>query len=312
MNQAEVKDLLAVAVRRQRVRTAVTVGSVLAVPAIVAVVALAAVGIPGRGGFPAVAAVPSPSPVTVVSQLVGRWVAVSINGRPVPAAPRATVIFGASGLPDSWQMHTGCVPEPSGQVTAEPDGRFTAVARVGGEIRCPQLLTGLPDILDVLTSARYARADSASRSGPAALSLLDPDRNVIAQFRADPVPMCASTSLAVTFDGTTLRATNTGPPCRLSGKDSVSVPWWRLESPLPAAPVGILLHGDTLVQGYRLGPGNGCPNGGEPPVADLVVLVEGRAYQLAVPGRQAREVQACESATATAAGIEPGPYSPGG
>jgi hypothetical protein len=327
VNETDVKDLFAAAVRRpdvdridldavlrrgrrrQRVRAAVTVGSVLAVPAIVAVVALAAVGTPGRGSLPAVTAAPSPSRVTSASQLVGRWVAVSINGRPVPAAPPATVIFGASGPPDSWQMQTACVPEPSGRVTAGPDGRFTAVATIGGDIHCPQLL-GPPDILGALTSARYARTKSASESGPAALSLLDTDRNVIAQFRADPVPTCASTGLIVTFDGTTLRAKNTGPPCQLSGKDAVSVPWWRLEGPPPAAPVGILLLGDTLVQGYTLGPGNGCPNGGDPPVADLIVSVEGQTYRLTVPGRQAREVQVCESAAAAAPEIEPGPNSP--
>jgi hypothetical protein len=330
VNETEIKDLFAAAVRRpgvdridldavlrggrrrQRVRAAVTVGSVLAVPAIVVVVALAAVGIPGRGNLPAVTAAPPLSPVTSVSQLVGRWVAVSINGRPVPAARPATVIFGASGLPDSWQMQTACVPEPSGRVTAGPDGRFTAVATIGGDIHCPQLLAGPPDILGALTSARYARTKSALESGPDALSLLGADRNVIAQFRADPVPTCASTSLTVTFDGTTLRAKNTGPPCRLSGKDIVSVPWWRLEGTPPAAPAGILLLGDTLVQGYALGPGNTCPSAGEPPVADLVVSVEGQPYRLTVPGRQAREVQVCESASAAAPMIEPGPNSPRG
>jgi hypothetical protein len=329
VNETEIRDLFAAAVRspevdridldavlrrgrrRQRVRAAVTVGSVLAVPAIVAAVALATVGVPGRGSLPAVTAAPSPSPVTSASQLVGRWVAMSINGRPVPAAPPATVIFGASGLSDSWQMQTACVPESSGRVMAGPDGRFTAVAMIGGDIHCPQLL-GPPDILGVLTSARYARTKSASGSGPAALSLLDNDRNVIAQFRADPVPTCASTSLTVTFDGTTLRAKNPGPPCQLSGKDAVSVPWWRLEGPPPAAPVGILLLGDTLVQQYNLAGSNGCPSAGDPGVADLVVSVEGQTYRLTVPGRQAREVQVCESATAAAPMIEPGPYSPRG
>jgi hypothetical protein len=247
--------------------------------------------------------------VTSVSQLAGRWAAVSVNGRPVPAAPPATVIFGASGLPDSWQLYGTCVPEPSGRVTTGPDGRLTVVATVGRYVDCLRLPTA-PDIVEALTSARYAQARPAAGSAPAALSLLDTERKVIVEFRADPVPTCASTTLAVTFDGTTLRAKNTGPPCRLSGKDAVSVPWWRLEGPPPAALVGILLTGDTLVQEYNLEGSNGCPFGGGAALTELVVWVEGQAYRLTLPGRHAREVQVCESATAADPVIEPGPNSP--
>ena len=295
--------------RRYRVRTAATAGAVLGVIALAAGVVV--VALPGRATPPELQA--SLTPVTSAAAITGRWTAVSIDGRDVTNAPPATVIFGASGFPDSWQLQTACAPpEPSGRITTGPDGQFRAVATLGGTVHCPQLLTGPPDLLGVLTNARYARTSAPDHgSSGVTLTLLDANRAVLSQLRPEPLTGCRDVELTVTFDGAALRAENgTSQPCQLSGKDAVSVPWWRLNGAVPVAPVGILLPGDTLVQPYESGATNGCPNPGVEQPTDLAVSVDGRAYIVTLPGKMAREVQVCDSATALAPTIQPGPNSP--
>jgi hypothetical protein len=109
-----------------------------------------------------------------------------------------------------------------------------------------------------------------------------------------PPPTCSSADLTVTWTAGGVRAQNTGThPCALAGTHPVIVRWWRID-PGPAAAVGTLAPGATLLQAYRALGSNGCPFAATgPATARLAVNVEGHQYLVEVSAQVAHEVMNC-------------------
>ena len=121
-------------------------------------------------------------------------------------------------------------------------------------------------------------------------------------------PVCAKSDLAVTMSNGAVRAVNTsGHDCALSGISAVSVPWWRVVSPIAVPPTGLLAAGSVLVQDYKPEASNGCPGGSmnRDKMADLAVTVEGHAYSIQMPADQVYQIQVCDEVSAAAPRIEP-------
>jgi hypothetical protein len=104
-----------------------------------------------------------------------------------------------------------------------------------------------------------------------------------------------------------VRAENvSGHECALSGTSAVSVPWWRVASPIAVPPTGTLTQGSILVQVYKPEGSNGCPGGAmnRDKTADLAITVEGHSYVIPIPANEVYQIQTCDQVSALAPRID--------
>lgn len=174
---------------RRRLRRRLAVAGVFA--CVVAVAGSAAVATRASHDRSSTLAAPTFGSAALTAQdLVGRWIAVSVDGRDVSSwrdvsGLPANLVIGADGSQNGWQVNGACGPLIAGTFALREDGSFTALLPPLRFQSCPRLSTPTPDLRDALGRTAYVTVDEPGGSAARTLRFLDSHKRLVAQWRED-------------------------------------------------------------------------------------------------------------------------------